>query len=453
MNNEMTLLDYVVTLRRKFLAILVLGVLGATGAYSFAAATPSVYEASTSVLVTSELGSSGSDLVQGSTYVENLVSSYVLLARSEKVLQPVIDQLNLDASPRQLARVVSAESPLNTVLINVSVKGRDPKQAANLADAVTDSLARAVADVSPVVGGKPAIRLTTTQSADVPRNPVEPNRYRWTALGALAGLLLGVGYALLRRTLGSAIADAADVARVTRVPVVGEIVEARKGMTLPASVLQDPSGIEAESLRGLAANLSFLGVDKGLRSLVMTSGSPGESKSSIAAATALVLAEAAKRVLLIDADMRAPSLHLLANLDNSIGLSTVLIGGHKLEVAAQPWGADGLHVLTSGPLVPNPGQLLSSDAMRSLIARAEESYDVVVVDSGPLLSVVDAVWLGHMVDGVLVVVRRGRTSTRTLLKTLDTLESANTPISGVVISRVARATRTEYVYSATAPPA
>ncbi len=449
----MTLLDYVVTLRRKFLAILVLGVLGATGAYSFAAATPSVYEASTSVLVTSELGSSGSDLVQGSTYVENLVSSYVLLARSEKVLQPVIDQLNLDASPRQLARVVSAESPLNTVLINVSVKGRDPKQAANLADAVTDSLARAVADVSPVVGGKPAIRLTTTQSADVPRNPVEPNRYRWTALGALAGLLLGVGYALLRRTLGSAIADAADVARVTRVPVVGEIVEARKGMTLPASVLQDPSGIEAESLRGLAANLSFLGVDKGLRSLVMTSGSPGESKSSIAAATALVLAEAAKRVLLIDADMRAPSLHLLANLDNSIGLSTVLIGGHKLEVAAQPWGADGLHVLTSGPLVPNPGQLLSSDAMRSLIARAEESYDVVVVDSGPLLSVVDAVWLGHMVDGVLVVVRRGRTSTRTLLKTLDTLESANTPISGVVISRVARATRTEYVYSATAPPA
>jgi capsular exopolysaccharide synthesis family protein len=284
----------------------------------------------------------------------------------------------------------------------------------------------------------------------VPSVPISPAKKLWVAAGALLGLVIGVGVALGRRLVGSAIADADDVARVTDVPVVGQIAESRRGTTLPAAVLADSLGIEAESLRGLTANLSFLGVDHGLRSLVITSPSPGESKSSVATATALVLAEAAHKVLLVDADLRAPSIHLLTNLDNSIGLSTVLIGDDSLERAVQSWGQDGLHVLTSGPQAPNPGQLLSSDAMRGLLATAESTYDFVVVDSAPLLSVVDAVWLGHMVSGALVVARRGKTTSRALSRALDTLASSRTSVSGIVISRVRRGTKTKYAYVATA---
>ena len=444
----MTLREYLTTLRRYWVGIAVLTVLGGVVAYGAASAAETEYQSSTSVLLTSELGGTGSDLVQGSTYVQNLVASYVLLATSEKVLQPVIDDLGLDTTPRALAGSVSADSPINTVLINIHVVGPNPSQVATIADAVTKSLSKAVSDVSPTIAGSgPAIRLSTMQSATVPSVPVAPNKRRWVAIGMAVGLLAGVGSALLRRTFGAAINDAADVARVTEVPVVGEIVEARRGTTLPAAVLENGLGLQAESLRGLTANLNFLGIGGGLRSLVVTSASPAESKSSIATSMAVVLAEASHRVLLVDADLRAPTLHLLTNLDNTIGLSTVLIGKDSVELAAQQWGHEGLHVLTSGPLAPNPSQLLNSDAMRKLLENAWHSYDYVIVDSAPLLSVTDAVWLGHMVDSVLLIARRGKTKPRSLHKALDALAASHTTVAGVVISRVTRRSKPGYGYT------
>lgn len=444
----MSLIEYAKTLRRHWLGLVVFVLLGVIGGAVFSETQPVVYSSSTSVLVTSELGGSGTDLLQGSTYVENLVASYVDLATSEKVLQPVIDDLALNTTPKALAKSVTTESPLNTVLINITVQGSDPGKIVDIANAITDSLSKAVATVSPTVAGKPAIRLTTIQTATPPTAPVGPNKKRIVAVGALIGIVLGIAWALVRRTFGTSITEAADIEKVTDVPVVGEVVESRRGSTLPATVLASTLGPQAESLRGLTANLSFLGVDEGLRSVVMTSASPAEAKSSVATATSLVLAEANRRVLLIDADLRAPTVHQLTNLDNAIGLSTVLIGEHSLEVAVQPWGHEGLDVLTSGPVPPNPGQLLNSDAMRALIDKAEQDYDFVVVDSAPLLSVVDAVWLGHMVDGVLVVARRAKTKPRALVKALDTLTAAKTPVSGIVISRVKRNTRTGYGYIA-----
>jgi capsular exopolysaccharide synthesis family protein len=446
----MTLMDYLSTLRRYWIMIVVVTVLGGIGGYLYAENATVVYKSSTSVLVTSELGGSGSELLQGSTYVENLVSSYVVLATSEKVLQPVIDDLGLDTTSQSLAKRVTATSPVNTVLIDISVEGSDRAENADIADAVARSLSDAVADVSPKVDGKPAIRLTTMQAATVPTVPVEPKKKLIIALGAFLGLLLSAGFALARRALGSAITTPADVARVTDVPVVGEIVETKRGTTLPGAVLKNSLGIEAESLRGLTANLSFLGVGSGVRSLVITSAASGESKSSVAAATALVLAEASHKVLLIDADLRAPAIHRLTNLDNSFGLSTVLIGEDGLDVAAQSWGQEGLDVLTSGPLAPNPGSLLSSEPMRSLIAQAEEAYDFVIIDSAPLLSVADAVWLGHMATGVLVVTRYRKTTTRSLHRALETLASSSTTVSGIIIGRIRRSTRTKYAYTATA---
>jgi succinoglycan biosynthesis transport protein ExoP len=446
----MTFMEYAVALRRYWRLIVIVTILGAVGGYQFAASQTPIYESSTSVLVTSDVGDTGSDLVQGSTYVSNLVSSYAILATSPKVLDPVIDGLNLDTTAQALAKRVTAESPLNTVLIDLSVTDPDPAQAAKIADAVTASLSKAVKDVSPSIRDVPAIRLTTLKPAAVAHAPIKPNKKLLTLLGGLVGLVLGVGFALARRALGSAINDASDVARVTAVPVVGEIVEAKRGVTLPRAVLSNSLGVEAESLRGLTANLNFLGVDRGLRSIVLTSASPRESKSSVATSTALVLAEATHRVLLIDADLRASTIHLLTNLDNSIGLSNVLIGDHSLESAVQPWGQKGLDVLTSGPIPPNPGQLLSSEAMRVLIAKAESTYDFVILDSAPVLSVVDAVWLGHMVSGALVVARRGQTTSRSLGRALDTLSSSRTSVSGVVISRVPRASRSPYLAKATA---
>ena len=443
----MTLTEYLTTLRRHWVAIVLCTLVGGAAAFGLAQQRPVTYESSTSVLVTSELGGNGQDLVQGSTYVQNLVASYVRLVNSQRVLSPVIVELGLKTTPDHLAGSVSAESPTNTVIINIHVRGTNPVVVAKTANAVTASLSQAVSAMSPTVGSdKPAIRLSTVQTAGVSHVPVAPNKKRWVAIGLLLGLFVGLAYAYLRRTFGSLLTDADDVSRVTEVPLVGQVIESKRGVTLPMSVLENTEGQEAESLRGLAANLFYLGIGGGFRSMVITSALTGESKSSIATSLALVLSENNNRVLLIDGDLRAPTVHTLTGLDNSIGLSTVLIHEHTVATAAQQWGHQGLDVLTSGPLPPNPSQLLNSPEMRSLLEEAWSSYDYVVVDSAPLLSVTDAVWLGHMVDRVLLVVRRRRTKPRELAKALGVLESSRTAVAGIVLSRVPRRAHHGYGY-------
>lgn len=443
----MSLTEYVALLRRSWLAIVALAVLGAVAAGAYAFSSVPVYRAQTSTLVTTDVGTNASELLQGSTYAENLVASYVRLVGSEAVLQPVIDEEGLDVTSRQLAGRVSAESPLNTLVIDIAVTGTDPAETARVADAVTSSLADTVSDVSPQVDGTPSIRLTIVESAAVPLVPVAPNTRLLVLAGLAAGLVLGVAIALLRFVLGTPVRVAEDVSRVVDTPVLGSIVEARRDTRLSAAVIENPMGPEAESVRRLVANLGFVAVGGGVRSIVVTSASPAESKSSVASALALVLTEASRRVLLVDADLRAPTLHVVTNLDNTLGLSTVLIGEDTLEVAAQAWGRHaGLDVLSSGPTPPNPGQLLRSDAMEKFLREAEQTYDYVVIDTPPLGAVVDAVLVGQHASGALVVARRGKTKPRLLARALDAMTTANVTVLGVVMTRMPRPSRGGYGY-------
>lgn len=440
-----TLSEYLKSIRRNWAWVLILALLGGVGGYVVASMTPNTYRSSTAVLLTSDRGGSTSELVQGSTYVQNLVSSYVLLARSELVLQPVIDELGLTVSPQALAATITASSPINSVIIEINVVNRSPRLAQDIAAATTDSLTNVVTtEVAPQNDGQPTIRLTKIQSANEPKSPIAPNTRLYLLIGVLLGLVAGVALALIRTLAWHTVSSSADVATVSSAPVVGEIVNTKRDVTLPGAMLLDPLSIEAESLRSFAANLSFIRVGKGLHSLTVTSAMPAESKSSIVTGLGLALAESGRRVLLIDADLRSPSLAVLTQLDGSLGLTNVLIGELALMEAAQDWGGNSLKVLTAGSTPPNPGQLLSSDAMRALLDTAREHFDIVIIDSAPLLSVTDAKWLGKMTDGALLVVRHDKTTTRSLERVTRALDAATVPILGVVISRMPRRTRNRY---------
>ncbi len=430
----MTLAEYLDTLKRYWSTILALTVIATIGAYVYEARQPNIYRGSATVLVSADRAGTASELVQGSEYVKSLVSSYVVMATSELVLQPVIEDLGLETTPRSLGKTLTVESPVNTVLIDIHAERRDSNEARELADAVAAELARAVSTVSPEVGGSSAVRVTTIQSAVTPQYPVSPNPLRSGVLGALAGLLLGVLVALVRRAIGGRVGEAADVASVSPAPVLGVVDEARRGLTLPAAVLGDPRSHEAESVRSVAANLHYLNVEDGLRALLVTSASPAEGKSSLSSALALILAETATRVLLVDADLRSPSLHTFTGLEPAVGLTSVLVGDTSVQDALQPW-LPNLDVLTSGPVPPNPGQLLTSEGFRSFLAEARAQYEVVIVDTGPMTIVSDAVWLSHLVDGILVVARRGKTRTRVLGQVLQTLEAARGHSLGVILTR------------------
>lgn len=438
--------DYLRAIVRNWWLVIGLAFLGAIGGFAVSNASPDLYRSTSSVLLTSDQGSSTSELVQGSTYVQNLVATYVLLVDTEIVLQPVIDELGLDASVQSLASAVSASSPLDSVIIDISATSASPELAQRIAASVGRSLTRVVTDeVSPTTeAGKPTVRLTTIQSATIPKFPFEPNTRLDILIGAFAGVVLGVILAVIRALAWNTIRSPKDIDEATSVPVVGEIVEARKGLTLPASIRADPLSIEAESIRSLAANLSFLRPGEMLRSFVVTSASPSEGKSSIVTALGLMLAESGKRVLLVDADLRNPSLAGLAQIEGAVGLTNVLIGEHTLDEAKQSWGSPNLDVLTAGAVPPNPGQVLSSEAMHDFIRGACELYDVVIVDSAPVLSVTDAKWLGNTTDGAIIVVRYERTTTRAIRKVMHSMGAAGVDMLGVAITRLPRRKRRRY---------
>ena len=442
----MSLGDYLTSIWRSWLVIFVLAAVGGGAAYLYSSSLPDTYRSTTAALVTSDRGSTAADLVQGTNYIGNLVATYVLLAESEVVLQPVIDQLELDTTAEQLAGTISASTPLDSLVIEISVSSQSPALARDIAAATVRSLTNVVEnEVSPTTDdGTPTVRLTTIRSATEPRFPVAPNTRLDTLMGIAAGLLLGVGFAVIRTLIWHTIRSSSDISRITTAPIVGEIVTTRKDQTLPGSILKDHLGIEAESVRSFAANLSFLTMGGELRSFVVTSASPQESKSSVASSLALILAESGKRVLLVDADLRHPSLDELTQLEASLGLTNVLMGEVPLEVAVQRWGFDNLHALTVGAIPPNPSQLLASKLMRDFITDAQQEYDIVIVDSAPLLSVTDAKWLANMTDGALLVTRYKRTSSRSLRKVVESMEASSVNVLGIVLTRLPRRVRSRY---------
>ncbi len=434
----MSLGTYVKTIQRHLVVIVLMGVLGALAGYLHAANTPPTYRSSSRVLLTTDLSGSAAEIVQSSNYIQNIVASYVLLANSELVLQPVIEDLGLEVSAKQLSGAVSASSPLNTVVIDIAVVSGDPEMAQRIAEGVTGQLAKAVSEVSPAGSkGNPVIRLTTIGAPTTPSFPIAPNRQRETMLGAIAGLALGLAYAFARRFLGESIREPADVEAVTDLPVLGEIVESGRGTSFVGAVMADRRGPQAESLQRLVTSLSFLRVPNGVTSFVVTSATQGESKSSVSAGLAITLAAANKRVLLIDCDLRSPSLGAVTGLESAIGVSNVLSGRYDASTAIQSWQPN-LDLLATGPVPPNPAQLLSSTAMAELVESAKERYDVVVLDSAPLLAASDAVWLGHLTDGVLILARRGKVSSTRFAKALEVLESGRPPVLGVALTRVRR---------------
>lgn len=444
----MTLHEYVQTLRKHIFVIAALVVLGGVLGYVYAKTQVPIYRSTSSVLLSAERGESTSELVQGSSYVQSLVQTYALMSESNLVLAPVIDELDLDMTVSQLSKAVSADSPLNTAIIEVSVENSDPALAQKINASVANSLAAAVAEVSPQdAQQRPTVRLTSINSATLPVFPISPNTALLAAIGAALGLAVGVAFAFARRALSTRIVDAEDLAQITPTPLLGEIAEAKRGTSLVATLRTNQHGIVAESFRNLSANVRFANIDTPLRSLVVTSAQPNEGKSSVAIGLALEQAEAGQRVLLIDADLRHPSIAGYTQLEGGVGLTSVLVGGESLASAIQPWGSDNLDVLTAGTVPPNPNQLLASSSMKSLLATASERYDLVIVDSAPVISVTDALWLGNMADGVLLVVRERFTRHRHLAKAATAVESSHSTLVGVVLNRVKRGDRDSKYYT------
>ncbi len=432
----MELTDYLSILRTYWVSMVAVFLVGIAAAAGITLTMKPVYTASTAIFLTVQSGDTAGELNSGSSYAENQVRSYAQVVTSPVVLQPVIDKLGLGITAEKMAEKVTATVPTNTAIINIEVTDHDAALSADIANAIGSQVTTIVESLSPQsADGTKRVKATIIAPASVPAEWTSPRVLLNLALGALVGLLLGVGQAVLRARLDTSVVTEDDVADVTDRSVVGMIGYDAEAPQHPLILEASPHSIRAEAYRRLRTNLQFLELGEGRRSIVVSSSIAGEGKTTTALNLANALADAGQSVLLIDGDLRRPSLHKLLNLDGTVGLTDVVIGRAGLSDVTQPIGRGNLHVLLSGQIPPNPSELLGSKRTETVLREAVDRYDMVIVDSPPLLPVTDAAVLSRLCGGALMVVGSGTLTKPQLAASLASLEAVGAPLLGLVLNR------------------
>ncbi len=447
----MTPIEFLTTLRKHWGTVVAIGLIGTVLGFTVARFTPETFQSTSSVFVSAQRGETSAELVQGSTFTQNIVQSYSQLATMPIVLDPVIERLGLATTATNLAKSITAETPLNTFIIEITVTDSSPRTAADIANAISDELTTAVQRLSPRSDSNlPVVELKSVARAIPPLTRSAPNTPLLLISGAGIGLVLGYAFVLLRAVMDTRIRTEHELQRTGDIPVLGVIgrqAGTSPGAGRPGTSLAEPI---AEAYRRLATNIEFLDPDTKISSLTVTSSMPGEGKTTTAISLALAAGELTPRVLIVDADLRRPSIAKYCGIEGAVGLTSVLAGQVSLEEAVEPW--NHIHVLPAGSLPPNPSQIVNSNAMADLMVKITRSYDLVIVDSPPLLPVTDSLALSRITDGALVVVRFKVTRRQQLRSSLLALEAVKARAVGVVLNRVTQRNRdAEYSYGRAVP--
>lgn len=292
-----------------------------------------------------------------------------------------------------------------------------------------------------------SVNVWVIEKAKLPKLPAYPKKKRNILLSIIFGLFGGIGLAFFLEYLDNTVKTPEDVEEKFNIPVISTIdLFDNKNQTIVQNVLNESSSLIAESFKGLRTAVFLSSPGNPPKKLLITSMTPGEGKSSVAACLAVSIAQTGKKILLIDADMRRPVQHKNFSQKNKSGLSSLLAGVTNEKESTQLNILENLDLITAGPIPPNPSELLSSTKMKDLLTAFSSSYDMIIVDTPPLASVTDPVILSQNVDGVVIVTWSGKTTHEILRKGLKQLSEANAPITGLVLNRFS-AKKSGYYYN------
>ncbi len=428
--------DYVRALRRSWPLLVVCVMLGALVAAAATWREAKAYAAAETLVVVSSDGTdSATSAYQGGLLSQQRVKSYVDLVASDRIAAGAVARLGLDMPSRSLQAKIKAEAVPDTVLLRITVTDGDARRAQALADAVGEVFSEAVAQIeTPAPDKLPSVRVNVWEKAKLPTEPVSPKPVRAISLGALLGLLVSIGAAVLRQRLDTSVRTDADITAATGLATLGAIAFDTAGARYPLVGPLDAQSARAEAFRQLRTNLRFADVDMPARVILVSSATSAEGKTTTTCNLAIILAQAGARVALVEADLRRPSFREYLGIETAAGLTSVLIGAVDLDDVLLPWGDDGgrLEVLPSGPLPPNPSELLGSRGMGEVLRELSGHFDIVLIDAPPLLPVTDAAVLAAQVDGTLLVVRNGRTRREQLARAAEVLRAVDARVLGVV---------------------
>ena len=375
---------------------------------------------------------------------EQLIAASPAIQGRQADLQSSIDA-DLQATRDQIRETEASVSSL------IALTDRTAAQDAQLS-ALNDRLASLRATAASLLSFSTASAsnlLTVIEPAIAPTDPVSPRPLLNTLLAAALGLLLAAGIVVVVEHLDDGIRDSDAVSDVSGLSTLGMISRmkgdrSRSEMYRLAPLLYPRSGV-AEAYRSLRTNIEFASIDAPIRTLLVTSSVPGEGKTTTASNVAIVFAQAGRRVLLVDADLRKPGVHRAFDVPNTHGLTSLLRDEQvDLGAIAQRTELDNLRLLTTGPLPPNPAELLGSQRMRATLDRLQADHDLVILDSPPLQAVTDAAIVSSFVDGTLFVIDAARSRQGAVRQGREALAKAGANVLGAVLNRVPAGAHSDY---------
>jgi len=438
----MDLRGFVGALSRGWLLIALLAIAGVGLGFGLYKMTPATFASTATFYVATPLAE-GTNAQSAGQFAESRVSSYALLLQSDELANRVAGDTGIAAADIDGAITASAEA--STVLVTATISNNSAARASEIARSVASTFPEMVDELDNQGSQRDTVQITVV-SGPTPSVQVAPSARKYLVLGLAAGLVVGAAIAVLRELLDVTVRSVESATALVDAPVVGTIDHEAMAKKHPLIVGEAGNSVRAEGFRQLRTNLRYIDSAEPTDVLVVTSSVPLEGKSTVAADLALTLVESGSRVLLVDADLRRPTLAGLFGLEQRVGLTNVLVGQVSVSEAIQTWGVQGLDVLASGGLPPNPSELLGSSKMERLMEELRQRYDKIILDAPPVLPVADAVVASELADGVLFVIRHGKTTRTTVANSSRALHSVNARIVGSVLNmrRLRRAERRQY---------
>lgn len=400
---------------------------------------------STLIRITAHDGDPSRAAAIANAMADELIAISPAIQGRETVIEKLISQ-QIEATQRQIEDAQTEEAWLS------GLRSPTLEQAQRL-----DSLAQRLASLRSTLATllatsrTPSNSLSVAESALPPGVPSSPRVLLNTILAALVGLILAIGVAFLFEHLDDTLKSAVDIEAVVGLPTLGAIVKMRGGKGRSeiyhlATILY-PRSPAAEAYRTLRTNIEFASVDAPTRTLLVTSPSQGEGKTTTAANLAVVFAQAGRRTLVVDTDLRKPGMHRIFDLPNTQGLTSLLrTDDFSIASVSHATEQEALRVLTTGPLPPNPAELLGSQRFRVVLERLTEEFEIVILDSPPVQAVADAAILASITSGTLYVVQAGRTRRGHARHGREALSKADARVLGAVLNRLPERALGEYYY-------
>lgn len=280
------------------------------------------------------------------------------------------------------------------------------------------------------------VNLLIVEKAESPKKPARPRKLLNLVLGIFLGMVGGIGMALFIEYIDHTVKSPEETEIKVGAPVFGTIPFANlKGQNIESIVMNEPLSAFSENYKAIRASLLLSSAERPPKRILITSSGPGEGKTVTSINLGMAITQAGHSVLLIDCDLRKPRVHTVFKLNNAKGLSTYLAGASDMDIV-QDGPMPNFSIVPSGPIPPNPSELLSSPRLREMINALNDTYDFILCDSPPLLSVADSLSISRILDGTLIVARAGATTYEDLKKGIKSLASVNAHLLGIIINAI-----------------